>query len=370
MTSGAVIILGQGVPHPAGMNASDYQTEDAMQNDLASYPDLLPGDQINEANPRRWLLVKREMGVPDAKAAQDRWSLDHLFLDQDGIPTFVECKRAVNTQVRREVIAQMLDYAANGLAYWRIDHIKQEAASTVKSQNQTLDQAIRTLLHPDAETSVETFWTNVESNLRAGKVRLIFVAERIPKELMRLVVFLNERFAAIDVLAVEIKQFNVNGQRILAPCVVGITPESDAIKQEAHMPKLNSETLLTQSSPGGAEILAALLAGAAQRNLPVAWHTKCFSIKVPIEGRDTGVVYAYPDRVEVYFGNVVLPEAEQQELRDDLLRLYSPWIVTDKMLKVMVASANIAQPEQFSVALLDRLKAFGQRHPSPTTALE
>jgi len=50
-----------------------------------------------------------------------RWDLadgvlDHLLLDQDGIPTFVECKRASDTRIRREVVAQMLDYAATALS--------------------------------------------------------------------------------------------------------------------------------------------------------------------------------------------------------------------------------------------------------------
>jgi hypothetical protein len=36
-----------------------------LQRLLEQNPDLLPGDQINPADPRRWLLVKREMSVPD-----------------------------------------------------------------------------------------------------------------------------------------------------------------------------------------------------------------------------------------------------------------------------------------------------------------
>ena len=55
---------------------------------------------------------------------QNRWSLDHLFLDQEGIPTFVECKRSTDTRARREVVAQMLDYAANGLQYWSMERIQ------------------------------------------------------------------------------------------------------------------------------------------------------------------------------------------------------------------------------------------------------
>lgn len=114
MKGGRIYLLGNERSSLVTMNETNFLTEDRLQAYLADYPDLLPGDQIDPERPRRWLLVKREMGVPDAKATPDRWSLDHLFLDQDGIPTFVECKRAANTQVRREVVAQMLDYAARG----------------------------------------------------------------------------------------------------------------------------------------------------------------------------------------------------------------------------------------------------------------
>ena len=55
--------------------------------------DLLPGEQIDPDDPRRWLLVKREMPVPDPGTGGNRWSVDFLLMDQDAIPTFVDCKR-------------------------------------------------------------------------------------------------------------------------------------------------------------------------------------------------------------------------------------------------------------------------------------
>jgi hypothetical protein len=63
-----------------------FAAEDILQALLADHPDLLAGDQIDESNPRRWLLVCREAGVPDREEGADRWSLDHLFLDQEGVP--------------------------------------------------------------------------------------------------------------------------------------------------------------------------------------------------------------------------------------------------------------------------------------------
>lgn len=73
----------------------------------------ISGDQVDPDDPRQCLLVKREMMVEDPGTAEGRWSLDFLMVDQDGIPTLVECKRFRDTRARREVIGQMFDYAAN-----------------------------------------------------------------------------------------------------------------------------------------------------------------------------------------------------------------------------------------------------------------
>src|ERR1700748_3872978 len=98
------------------MTESYYLTEFDFQKLLADYPKLISGDQIDKDNPRRWLLVSREMGVADSMVSGNRWSLDHLFIDQDGIPTLIEVKRSSDTRIRREVIGQILDYAANAIS--------------------------------------------------------------------------------------------------------------------------------------------------------------------------------------------------------------------------------------------------------------
>ncbi len=64
-----------------------YDSEASLPDLLARYPKLLAGEQIDEADPQRWVLVSREMGVPWEEGDPDQMALDHLFLDQDGIPT-------------------------------------------------------------------------------------------------------------------------------------------------------------------------------------------------------------------------------------------------------------------------------------------
>lgn len=75
------------------MQEAAYDSEYLLQKLLADYPHLISGSQIDKGNPRRWVLVSREFGVRDDENSGNRWSLDHLFLDQDGIPTLVEVKR-------------------------------------------------------------------------------------------------------------------------------------------------------------------------------------------------------------------------------------------------------------------------------------
>jgi hypothetical protein len=69
------------------MNEQAYDSENLLQTLLAKYPALLVGNQINPTEPRRWLLIERESAVPSKEGGTGRWSADHLFLDQDAIPT-------------------------------------------------------------------------------------------------------------------------------------------------------------------------------------------------------------------------------------------------------------------------------------------
>jgi hypothetical protein len=89
------------------MEATPYANEDLLQRLLERYPDLLAGEQVDPDDPRRWLLVKREAGIEHDGDETHRWRLDHLFLDQDGVPTLVETKIASNPELRRQVVGQM-----------------------------------------------------------------------------------------------------------------------------------------------------------------------------------------------------------------------------------------------------------------------
>jgi hypothetical protein len=208
------------------MNQQDYDSEDLLQGLLAQYPNLLAGDQIDNLNPRRWLLVSRERGLPSEEGGSYRWAVDHLFLDQDAVPTIVEVKRSSDTRIRREVVGQMLDYAANAVVYWPVETIRAEFEA-----NQEDPQQLIADLLGDAETDDENFWQKAKTNLQAGRVRLVFVADEIPAELRRVVEFLNEQMDPAEVLAVEVKQYVGEGDlKALVPRILGQTAEAQRKK--------------------------------------------------------------------------------------------------------------------------------------------
>ncbi len=206
------------------MEEAAYDSEGLLQKLLADHPDLLAGDQINAEEPRRWLLVSREMAVPGEQDGAARWSLDHLFLDQDAIPTLVEVKRSTDTRIRREVVGQMLDYAANSVAYWPVEEIKAKFESRCNDDGSDTEAELSGLLGEGQDAS--TFWQQVKTNLQAGRVRLIFIADEIPPELRRVVEFLNGQMDPAEVLAIEIKQFVGENLKTLVPRVLGQTETS------------------------------------------------------------------------------------------------------------------------------------------------
>lgn len=229
------------------LHRTEFDSEDALQAMLARYPDLLAGEQMNPDDPRRWLLIAREMGVPGAEGGPDRWSLDHLFVDHDAIPTLVEVKRASDTRIRREVAGQMLDYASNAVTYWPIAVLRasfeqtaltcgtdpvRAVAELIRAEASMVDGAERGPIGGDpVREAVEGFWSRLETNLQAGRIRMVFVADRIPEELRRIVELLNRQMHLAEVLAVEIPQFVGADLQTLVPRVYGMTAEARTRKR-------------------------------------------------------------------------------------------------------------------------------------------
>jgi hypothetical protein len=202
------------------MREQPYDTEDLLQALIADHPRILAEDSGDE--PTQWLLVKREAPVGS-------WSLDHLYLDHEGIPTLIEVKRSSDTRLRREVVAQMLDYAANAATHWTLDSLRAWFEAECERVGVDPDEKLAALL---SISDVEAYWESVKTNLAAERIRLVFVADEIPAELRSIIEYLNRQMSETEVFAVEVKQYvdETSEQQMIVPRIIGRTEASKAAK--------------------------------------------------------------------------------------------------------------------------------------------
>jgi len=74
----------------------------------------------------------------------------------------------------------MLDYAANAVVYWPVEGLKPSLRQPVVPRASDPKEKPRVFL--DALGDLEAFWGKAKTNLQAGKVRILFLADKISAE--------------------------------------------------------------------------------------------------------------------------------------------------------------------------------------------
>ncbi len=190
--------------------------EEALQVFFEKYPQIIPGKQIDPGSddPPRFVLLRREMPVGN-------WSLDHLYVDQKGILTLVETKLFQNPESRREVIGQIIEYAANAVDYWAAGRARQSSVEFWSKQNKDLDDVIRQEFGEDLD--IDALWNNIEENLKDGLIRILIATDELRPEVRRMIEYLNKEMQNAQVLGLEIKFYGEEESLVLVPRLVGQT---------------------------------------------------------------------------------------------------------------------------------------------------
>lgn len=286
-----------------------------LQRVLEINPDLVPGDQINPSDPRRWLVVRREMPVPDPSTGDNRWSIDLFFVDQDAMPTFIECKRYNDTRAKREVVGQMLEYAANGHYYWSKDEMRDYAEQAAKKNGITLEEEIKRL-QPEEPESIDSFFQHVQDNLREGQIRLVFFMEEAPAELKSVVDFLNKQMERTEVLLVEARQYKNEKIKIVTPILFGYTEEARQVKKTVSVTtgqrkKWDKESFFKDAkerlTDDQVDSIKMLLDKSQELKCELAWGTGktagSFSVKWPHIGKYSVFSIFSDGRLTINFGS-------------------------------------------------------------------
>jgi hypothetical protein len=260
------------------LHEQPYETEALLQQLLAEFPNLLAGELVDADEPRRWLLISREVGLADGDNASSRWAVDHLFVDQDGIPTIVEVKRSSDTRIRREVIGQVLEYAANAVSYWPVERLQAIYEDRRRTAGSDPAKDLQAFLGDGS--NVDAFWGTVKTNLKAGKIRILLVGDEIPGEVRQIVEFLNGQMTSAEILAIEIKQFGNETLKTLVPRVYGQTEQAAGVKAPSggRTPRQWDEASMFADAqdrvkPPEIARMRRLLAWAKEQKLDLKWGT-------------------------------------------------------------------------------------------------
>lgn len=171
--------------------ACAFTSESELERVLVDCPQLLCEDAAEDQTAQRIIIVDRQVTLDDAGR------LDLLFINHEGLPVAVEVKLARNSQARREVVAQAVDYVS-ALAALTVDELDDRVEGK-------LEEAIASMAGDD-DTEFDRLWRSVGTNLRAAKVRLVIAMDEANPSIERMFHFL-ARSSSLDVQLYTIQRY-------------------------------------------------------------------------------------------------------------------------------------------------------------------
>src|SRR5579884_1574874 len=214
--------------------------EEWLQKYLANNPSLLPMQDLEGVN-RPLRLISRELN-----------GIDLLFVDDQGLLTVVETKLAENPEAKREVIAQILEYASklsklniaglctkiarnDGKAIQGLDELKKlvqalqecTAGPNRKEESETAkvilaNYVLKGKVGREKTKEVRVFLEKLESMLKEGSFRLVVVTYKASRELLELLNYVNSTMeSGHHLVAVELQTEDISGKKYFVPHLVG-----------------------------------------------------------------------------------------------------------------------------------------------------
>lgn len=180
------------------LNLNEFQEEILLENLISDYPDLI---SIDEGT--KHFVVRRQQPIIDSEQGEHEYYLDVLYVDENAVPVLAEVKRHTDTRIRREVVAQMLDYAM-GMKLLNVDELRESFRNINRNNAEVL-----------AKYDTDEFWNKVKNNLELERMNLVFVADKIPSSLVTFIEFMNSHLQDICVYGVEIREYMTNSSKVI-----------------------------------------------------------------------------------------------------------------------------------------------------------
>lgn len=193
------------------LSTSDYPDEATLHDLVEEAPQMLP-----LSGTPNLAVLGREPYLGSGYA-------DLIAVETSGRLAIIEVKLARNAEARRAVVAQVLAYAAylHGLDANDLQnrvlsrHLQKLGHDSVLAAAKSVDQ--------EGAIDDQEFTGALQTNLREGRFRLVFVLDDAPSELVRLVAYLEAVSDKIVIDLITVRAYEVNGARVVLP--QRVTPE-------------------------------------------------------------------------------------------------------------------------------------------------
>ena len=202
------------------LRSKPFQYEDILQRTIAEIPSVVPLETVTDESVS-YLTIGVEWPAGTGSA-------DIVLIGSDGVLTIIETKLRRNPEARRQVIAQLLEYAAY-LSEWTIYEIHRRSEDFFRSEkcpieyaDKTFDGIIGTFLEDSGvEDDVISFKGKIEQNLRQGRMRLIVAVDEVGEQAQKIISFVNSH-SSFDIYLLQISAFeDTEDRNIFVPALHG-----------------------------------------------------------------------------------------------------------------------------------------------------
>jgi hypothetical protein len=175
-----------------------FEREDDLQKLIASSPRVIDSALTGDT---RWKLIAREFKVPGSSG---KYRLDAVFVNQDGIPVLAEVKRACDVRIRREIIGQLIDYINKFAIHVTSELLKTHFEQSCVMRRTTADAELDDLL---VGGSRESFWDQVQTNIKEGRFHIAVIADEVPDDLRENIAGLDKLVPALTFSAIAVRRY-------------------------------------------------------------------------------------------------------------------------------------------------------------------